>query len=88
MLATLLAVCCAGWARAADADWAAIEAGDKKVGKLNLYPTCLPGDEGLIAAFEAAYPGIKVETVRLGSGAMMQRFEAETAAAPARPMRS
>jgi iron(III) transport system substrate-binding protein len=67
-------------AQAAD-DWAAIEAEARKIGKLNLYHNLPPpGDEGMLAAFEAAYPGIKVETVRLGSGAMMQRFQAETGA--------
>jgi iron(III) transport system substrate-binding protein len=88
-LATLLLVIvallfAAGFVReaaAADADWPAIEAEARKVGKLTLYHNLPPpGDEGVIAAFEAAYPGIKVETVRLGSAAMMQRFGAETAA--------
>jgi iron(III) transport system substrate-binding protein len=81
MLAALLVAGFASWAHAADTDWKAIEAEAKKVGKLNLYLNLPPpGDEGVVAAFEAAYPGIKVEVVRLGSGAMMQRFEAETAA--------
>ena len=79
--AMLLAIGFASWARAADAEWSAIEAAANKAGKLTLYHNLPPpGDEGLIAAFEAAHPGIKVETVRLGSTAMMQRFEAETAA--------
>jgi len=73
------------FARAADADWAAIEAEAKKVGKLTLYHNLPPpGDEGVVAAFEATYPDIKVETVRLGSAAMMQRFETETAAGVSR----
>jgi iron(III) transport system substrate-binding protein len=81
LLAALLVAGFASWAHAADTDWKAIEAEAKKVGKLNLYLNLPPpGDEGVVAAFEAAYPGIKVEVVRLGSGAMMQRFEAETAA--------
>jgi iron(III) transport system substrate-binding protein len=68
-------------AAAADADWSAIEAAAKTVGKLTLYHNLPPpGDEGLIAAFEATHSGIKVETVRLGSSAMIQRFEAETMA--------
>ena len=77
----LLAMGFGSWAVAADADWLVIEAAAKKVGRLTLYHNLPPpGDEGLIAAFEAAHPGMKVETVRLGSTAMMQRFEAETAA--------
>lgn len=81
ILVALLVVSLASWANAGDADWPAIEAAAKKVGTLTLYHNLPPpGDEGLIAAFEAAHPGIKVETVRLGSTAMMQRFEAETAA--------
>lgn len=81
ILLALLVVGLASWAHASDADWPAIEAAAKKVGKLTLYHNLPPpGDEGLVAAFEASYPGIKVETVRLGSTAMMQRFEAETAA--------
>jgi iron(III) transport system substrate-binding protein len=77
----LLAMGLGSWAYAVDADWLAIEAAAKKVGKLTLYHNLPPpGDEGLIAAFEAAHPGMKVETVRLGSTAMMQRFEAETTA--------
>jgi iron(III) transport system substrate-binding protein len=72
-------------AAATDADWAAIEAEANKIGKLTLYHNLPPpGDEGVVAAFEAAYPRIKVETTRLGSGAMMQRFEAETAAGACR----
>jgi iron(III) transport system substrate-binding protein len=81
LVAMLVAIALPGEAAAADPEWAAIEAAARKIGKLNLYHNLPPpGDEGLIAAFEAAYPGIKVETVRLGSGAMMQRFEAEKAA--------
>jgi iron(III) transport system substrate-binding protein len=77
----LLAIGCARSVAAADSDWAAIEAEARKVGKLTLYHNLPPpGDEGMLAAFAEDYPGIKVETVRLGSGAMMQRFEAETAA--------
>lgn len=81
ILATLLAVCSASWAHAADESWPAIEAAAKKSGKLMLYLNLPPpGDEGVVAAFQESYPGIKVEMVRLGSGAMMQRFEVETAA--------
>src|SRR6476620_3261371 len=77
----LLAIGCARSVAAADSDWAAIEAEARKIGKLTLYHNLPPpGDEGMLAAFAEDYPGIKVETVRLGSGAMMQRFEAETAA--------
>jgi iron(III) transport system substrate-binding protein len=77
----LLIVSLGGWAHAGDADWPAIEAAAKKVGKLTLYHNLPPpGDEGLIAAFESAHAGMKVETVRLGSSALIQRFEAETTA--------
>lgn len=81
MLAMLLAAAFARSACAADEDWKAVEAEARKVGKLTLYHNLPPpGDEGMLAAFATAYPDIKVETVRLGSGAMMQRFAAETAA--------
>ena len=81
LVALLLVVTLGGRAHATDADWPAIEAAAKKVGKLTLYHNLPPpGDEGLIAAFKSAHPGMKVETVRLGSSALIQRFEAETTA--------
>ena len=81
ILALLMLAWSAGPGYAADADWSAVEAAAKKSGKLMLYLNLPPpGDEGVVAAFQEAYPDIKVEMVRLGSGAMMQRFSAETAA--------
>jgi iron(III) transport system substrate-binding protein len=81
IIAVFLALALGRGAAAAAADWPATEAAAKKAGKLTLYHNLPPpGDEGVVAAFEAAHPGIRVETVRLGSSALIQRFEAETAA--------
>src|SRR5690242_4070849 len=86
--AVIAALCLFGFVSTASAqgeDWKAVEAAAKKIGHLNLYHNLPPpGDEGMIAAFEKSYPEIKVETVRLGSAAMMQRFEAETTAGASR----
>ena len=85
LLVAILLLTSATLSPAADFDAKALQAGAIKSGVMNLYHNLPPpGDEGMISAFEAAYPGIKVEPLRLGSTALIQRFEAETAAGACR----
>jgi iron(III) transport system substrate-binding protein len=61
--------------------WADVEAAAKKVGKITIYENWPPpGDELLFNEFAKAHPDIKVETVRLSSSALIQRFETEYSA--------
>src|SRR5689334_18855730 len=77
----VLALAWCGTARAQQADWAKIVAAAEAGGTVTVYHNFPPpGDEPVIAAFRKAFPKIQVETVRLGSSAMMQRFNSEYAA--------
>lgn len=61
--------------------WDEVVAGAKKEGRVVFYyntvPTCI---DPLMADFRAANPGIETETVRLASGAMLERISTEYAA--------
>ena len=68
-------------ARAQDADWAKIVAAANKQGRLNvLHNTPPPGGDLWLAEFGKAFPSISVSATRLGSAALMQRFETEQSA--------
>ena len=60
------------------AEWNKIVEAAKKEGKVILYATMAPAvHDRIVAAFNAANPGIKMELVRVVGAAMTARFEAE-----------
>jgi iron(III) transport system substrate-binding protein len=74
-------VAAAGGVRAQTADWSKVVEAAKKQGHLNVMHNIPPPmGETWFAAFKAANPGIEVETTRLGSAALAQRFTTEYAA--------
>ena len=74
-------VAAAGGARAQTADWSKVVEAAKKQGHLNVMHNIPPPmGETWFATFKAANPGIEVETTRLGSAALAQRFTTEYAA--------
>ena len=79
--ALILAFALAGAAGAQTVDWAKVVAAAEAGGTVTVYHNFPPpGDEPVVAAFRKAFPKIQVETVRLGSAAMNQRFSTEAAA--------
>lgn len=61
-------------------NWSAVEAAAKQEGTLTLYHNLRPvGVEPLMAEFQRAHPGIRVEQVRLASAALFERFGLEYA---------
>lgn len=64
-----------------DAEWKKIVEAAQKEGKVVVYATMAPPQhDRLVAAFNAAYPGIKMELVRIVGTAMTIKFEQERAA--------
>ena len=79
-IAAGLALGAAGAATAAD-NWDEIVAAAKKEGRVVFYNNLQPnGIEPLLAEFRAAYPEIEPEQIRLGSNALIERFQTEFAA--------
>lgn len=61
-----------------EAEWNKIVEAAKKEGKVVVYATMAPPQhDRLVAAFNAAYPGIKMELVRIVGTAMTIKFEQE-----------
>ena len=61
-----------------DAEWTKILDAAKKEGKVVVYATMTPAQhDRLVAAFNAEYPGIKMELVRIVGAAMTTKFEQE-----------
>ena len=68
-------------ARAQDSSWAKVVEAANRQGRLNvLHNTPPPGGDLWLAEFGKAFPAISVEATRLGSAALMQRFETEYSA--------
>ncbi len=62
-------------------DMAAVEAAAKAEGKLTLYTSSVDAEtQEIVKTFEARYPFIKIEWLRLPSTTLFTRFSAETAA--------
>ena len=70
-----------GRARAAEPDAAEIEAAAKKEGRLVIYTSSVDAEmQKQVAAFEKAYPGIRVEWIRQPSTTVFNRFVGEVEA--------
>jgi iron(III) transport system substrate-binding protein len=65
---------------ASEAEWQEIVAKAREEGALTVYANYDPNQiPKIVEAFQAAYPEIKVEVLRLGSAAVQQRIDAEAA---------
>lgn len=77
-IALLLGLACAGTATAQNATMDALVAAAKAEGKLTLYTSSVDVEtQELAKKFEEAYPGIKVEWLRLPSTTLFSRFAGE-----------